>query len=125
MSDYKRGLHDVAAADDVRPGMKVIVEVGERSIGVFNVNGKYYAMNNLCPHAGAPLCKGYVTGTPSAMSPYEVGWHKDGEIIRCPWHSWEFEIATGRTVSNPRKSVRTYPVQIENGRIMVDLGAAR
>ena len=118
-------LHDVGAVEEVGPRQTKIVELGKRSIGIFNVKGQYYAMNNVCPHAGAPLCKGFVTGTPVSETPYAVTWEREGEIVRCPWHSWEFDIATGRAIAGPRRSVRTFAVHAKNGRLFVDLRGAQ
>jgi nitrite reductase (NADH) small subunit len=83
------------------PGSRRIVQAGNRSIGVFNVNGRYYGLRNACPHQGAPLCIGPVTGTTESDVPHEMRFTREGEIIRCPWHSWEFDITTGRSVFQP------------------------
>jgi 3-phenylpropionate/trans-cinnamate dioxygenase ferredoxin subunit len=74
-----------------------------RSIGVFNLGGDYHALRNVCPHQMAPLCLGKVTGTTAPAPPGEYRWERDGKIIRCPWHGWEFDITTGRSVFNPHK----------------------
>ena len=88
--------------------------VGSRSIGVFNVSGRYYALRNACPHQGAPLCRGSVTGTTLPGPPGCYDYAREGEIVRCPWHGWEFDITTGRSVFNPHKvRVRAYPVAVE------------
>jgi 3-phenylpropionate/trans-cinnamate dioxygenase ferredoxin subunit len=95
-------------------GERRIVDVKGRSIGVFNVHGEYYAIRNLCPHEGAPLCRGIVTGTTLPSQPGEYIWAKDGEIVRCPWHGWEFDITTGQSVFNPHKMrVKKYTVTVE------------
>jgi 3-phenylpropionate/trans-cinnamate dioxygenase ferredoxin subunit len=97
------------------PGTRKIVTVGGRSIGVFNIRGQFYALRNRCPHQGAPLCLGRVKGTTIAGKPYEYVYGRDQEIIQCPWHGWEFEIATGRTYFNPhRMRVQTYDVTVES-----------
>lgn len=84
------------------------------SIGVFNVHGEFFALRSSCPHQGAPLCRGKVTGTTVASRPFEVDYERDGEIIKCPWHGWEFDITSGRSVFNPHKvRVRTYDVTVE------------
>ncbi len=89
--------------------------VGGRSIGVFNIRGQFYALRNRCPHQGAPLCLGRVKGTTLSSKPYEYVYGRDQEIIQCPWHGWEFEIATGRTNFNPhRMRVKTYEVTVES-----------
>lgn len=107
--------HIVGRASEIPPGARKIVEVEGRSIGVFNVHGTYYALRNICPHQQAPLCRGIVTGTTLPSKPGEYIWARDGEIIRCPWHGWEFDITNGQSVFNPhRLRVRTYKVTVEN-----------
>lgn len=106
--------HVVGRASELPPGRRKIVDVNGRSIGVFNVRGRYYALRNTCPHQGAPLCLGAVTGTPAPGRPGEYRWERDGEILVCPWHGWEFDITTGRSIFNPAKTrVRSYEVSVE------------
>jgi nitrite reductase/ring-hydroxylating ferredoxin subunit len=113
--------HAVCAVDDLPPGERRIVSVGRRSIGVFNVDGEYHALANRCPHAGGPLCLGPVTGTTTATGPHEgVAWIEHGRVLRCPWHAWEFDIATGRTLTEPVLAVQTYRVVVEDGQIWVE-----
>jgi nitrite reductase/ring-hydroxylating ferredoxin subunit len=104
----------VGRLSEFPPGTRKIVTVGGRSIGVFNIGGQFYALRNRCPHQGAPLCRGRVKGTTIPGKPYEYVYARDQEIIQCPWHGWEFEITTGRTVFNPhRMRVKTYEVTVE------------
>lgn len=101
----------VCSVKELPPGGRRIVDAGGRSIGVFNVHGRYYALRNTCPHQSAPLCIGPVTGTNVPLGPYELSYERDGEIVRCPWHGWEFDILTGRSIFNPHKvRVRSYEV---------------
>lgn len=95
--------HPVGLADEIKPGSSKIVDIAGRSIGVFNVDGTYYAIRNVCPHQLAPLCRGRVTGTtkPSPVGEYRYG--QEGQIIHCPWHGWEFDITTGKSVFNPNR----------------------
>ncbi|MCL4545292.1 MAG: Rieske (2Fe-2S) protein [Chloroflexi bacterium] len=80
----------------------------------FNVRGSFFALLNRCPHQGAPLYLGKVTGTSLPSAPGEYRWGRDGEIVRCPWHGWEFDLTTGRSIFNPhRVRVRAYQVSIE------------
>jgi nitrite reductase/ring-hydroxylating ferredoxin subunit len=103
----------VCGVEELPPGERKIVEVAGRSIGVFNVHGRYYALRNLCPHRRAPLCLGRVRGLVVSDGPYNVRLERDGEIIACPWHGWEFDIATGRSHFNPHKvRVKTYDVTV-------------
>ena len=120
----------VGTVDEIPPGRRKIVVPfrGKAGIGVFNVNGTLYALRNLCPHKQGPLCTGYVSGRmvtdrpPSASVDLAatLAYERDGEIIRCPWHLWEFEIATGRCLVDPRVRVKTYPVVVEDGQILVE-----
>ena len=116
----------VGSVQDIPPGGRVIVTPfrGRAGIGVFNVHGTYYALRNLCPHKQGPLCTGRVSGRVVAAAPPSTGTpaldlERDGEIIRCPWHLWEFEIATGHCLVDPRMRVKTFPVTIEQGQIVV------
>lgn len=106
--------HVVCRLSELPPGQRRIITVGRRSIGVLNVAGALYALRNRCPHQGAPLCLGRVGGTTVAGRPYDCTYGRENEIIKCPWHGWEFELATGRSVFNPhRVRVRTYDVTVE------------
>src|SRR5438105_7159437 len=108
------GKHIVGVVGEIGPGQRKIVEVAGASIGVFNVKGKYYALRNRCPHQGAPLCLGSVKGTALPSAPGEYIWGREGEILRCPWHGWEFDIQTGCSIINPHKvRVRSYDISIE------------
>jgi nitrite reductase/ring-hydroxylating ferredoxin subunit len=97
-----------------------IVPIGRFGVGVYNVGGRFYALNNYCPHRGAKACLGPVGGEAVAKDGYQAGLRRDGEILRCPWHGWEYEIATGRALVRPRKSIRSYPVTVQDGMILVE-----
>jgi nitrite reductase (NADH) small subunit len=116
MSERKRLMKEfvVASVDEIPIGQCKVVEIQGRSIGVFNVNGEFFAVRNICPHQGAPLCKGKIVGI------HECGDHidnvrliREGEFIRCPWHGWEFDIKTGKSIIDPQKCfVRSYEVSL-------------
>jgi nitrite reductase/ring-hydroxylating ferredoxin subunit len=125
MDEIVRELVEICSVDELEPGQTKIVDIHNRSIGVFNVSGNFFALANLCPHAGGPLCRGQVTGTSVADRPYTVSWQRAGEIVRCPWHSWEFDIATGKTLTDPTRSVRTFKTVVKNGRLYIETGASR
>ena len=113
----------VAQADEIPVGGRKIVEINGRSIGVFNVNGEYFALLNRCPHAGAELCTGTITGLRRSEKPGEYLWDRSGEIVRCPWHGWEFDIKTGQSWFDPEKvRVRPYPVTVEPNLNAVESG---
>src|SRR5687767_12649782 len=90
----------VGRVEGIPPGERKIAVPfrGKAGIGVFNVNGNFYALRNLCPHKSGPLCTGFVSGRmmadlpPSTADEGGLTYADEGEIIRCPWHLWEFEI---------------------------------
>jgi len=90
------------------------VQINHLTVGVFNLNGQFYALNNRCPHQGGPLCRGELTGLITSSAPGRYAYTRPGEIIRCPWHAWEFDITTGQAVVDPQRSrVRKFPVTVE------------
>jgi nitrite reductase/ring-hydroxylating ferredoxin subunit len=102
---------------EVPVGTVKIVELAGRSIGVFNAHGVFYALRNRCPHNGGPLCSGRILGLASSDTPGEYVYERQGEIVRCAWHGWEFDITNGRSVFDPFTTrVRSYPVEIERTR---------
>ena len=81
---------------------------------MFNVGGRYHALRNVCPHQGAPLCEGPLTGTALPGPPGTFRYGQEGEILRCPWHGWEFDVTSGRSIFNPHAvRVRSYRVAVE------------
>ncbi len=106
--------HVIGRAAEVPPGGRKLVSIGGLSIGVFNVKGEYYALLNRCAHQGGPLCLGDIKGLAVADVPGEPVWTRDGEILRCPWHRWEFDIKTGIAVTDPKKvRVKAYEVSVQ------------
>lgn len=106
--------HEVCPVAELPPGEKRIVEVDGLSIGVFNVEGEFHALANVCPHQLAPLCEGPVTGDVVAPNVGEYEVVREGELVRCPWHGWKFDISTGESVHNPHEvSTRTFDVAVE------------
>src|ERR1700750_917142 len=89
--------HVLAGAADFPPGTRRLIEVDGRAIVVFNVRGDYFALLNRCPHNGGSLAEGIVTGLLQSTTPGDYSYARQGEIIRCPWHGWEFDIKTGKS----------------------------
>jgi 3-phenylpropionate/trans-cinnamate dioxygenase ferredoxin subunit len=106
--------HVIGLVSEVPPGGRKVVDVDGRSIGIFNIGGTFYALRNACPHQGGPVCEGRLIGLTSAKAPNVLEYSRPGEIIRCPWHGWEFDVTNGRSIFNPhRVRVRSYEVTIE------------
>ena len=108
--------HIVAAVGEIAPGTCKLVTVKGREIGVFNVNNEYFALINRCPHQGAPLCRGEILSRLESKSPGQYELTHRGEMLRCPWHCWEFDIHTGLSWCEPDSvQARTYAVEVEPG----------
>jgi 3-phenylpropionate/trans-cinnamate dioxygenase ferredoxin subunit len=108
--------HVVAAVADIPLGSRKVVTVKGREIAIFNVKGTYYAFLNKCPHMGAKLCFGAVVGYVEAKEPGDYQYSRNGEILRCPWHGWEFDMRTGYSIVDPEGiRVRQYPAEVERG----------
>lgn len=117
----------VARAADIAPAQRKLVDIADRKIVVFNLGGEYFALNDRCPHEGGSLCTGKLAALTISSKPGEYTWTREGEFIRCPWHGWEFDIRTGRSVCDPR-SVRTrlYDVHLEHGdEVMEEIAAEK
>jgi len=111
----------VCAVEELPPGAMRSVEVDRRSICVINSAGRYYAVRNRCPHQGSQLCKGSVGGTFLPSAPHELVYGLDGQVLRCGWHAWEFDLETGRSLFDPaNQRVKTYPAGLTDGTVWVD-----
>jgi nitrite reductase (NADH) small subunit len=114
------GRHAVARVEELPPGSSTVVEIGGRSIGVFNSRGSLYAIRNVCPHHGAPLCAGAVVGRMLPSEPHTYDYGEEGRILRCPWHGYEFRLADGHAILRPdTMRVRTYRVEVEDDEVVL------
>lgn len=113
--------HVVATVDEIPPGSSKVVPIGRHGVGVYNVNGTFYAIANYCPHEGGPLCAGRTRGRTVVDDsvPGDSVMVRDNEFIYCPWHQWGFELATGTTAVKPEWSIRTYPVRVVGDDVLV------
>ncbi len=112
----------VCGQDELGPGQMRTVTKGRAPVVVVcSADGQYYAVRGICPHQGGMLGKGQLTWLTASYEPgsYEVV--KRGEILRCPWHGFSYDVTSGRCISDPQLRVKTYPVYVEAGKIVVDL----
>jgi nitrite reductase/ring-hydroxylating ferredoxin subunit len=108
--------HVVAPVAEVPPGARKLVTVQGRPVAIFNVGGELFALVNRCPHKGGSLCEGKLTGLVQSPEPGVYRYSRGGEILRCPWHGWEFDIRTGKSRCDPeRVKARSFPVTVEAG----------
>ena len=111
----------VATVDDIAPGQRKLVQVQGPDIGIFNVRGEFFAITNRCPHEGASLCKGRVVGLVESSDPGSYQLSRPGEMIRCPWHGWEFDLRTGKSWCDPQRTkVRAFDLKVEEGAALVE-----
>jgi nitrite reductase/ring-hydroxylating ferredoxin subunit len=98
------GFVKVAETKDIQPSNLKAVDVAGERVCIVNIEGKYYALGNVCTHVGGPLDEGTLEG-------YEV---------ECPWHGSKFDVRTGEPTKPPAKRpVPTYEVKIQDNNILV------
>lgn len=98
-------FHTVAQVGEVPEGQGLAVEVDGLMIALFHDGGQYYAMDDHCPHQGAPLSDGLV---------YD-------KSVECSWHGWRFSLESGKWLDSPRTCVKTYPVRVEGTDIKIGI----
>jgi 3-phenylpropionate/trans-cinnamate dioxygenase ferredoxin subunit len=103
----------VCKASEIPIGGRRIVQDGNISIGVFNIKGQFYAIRNVCPHQGAPLCLGKIHTTYRPSNPQEFEPTLEDRVIRCPWHGWEFDIVSGKGLFDRKSRIATYEVRTD------------
>ncbi len=96
-------LVKVASVAELPVGSCKAVEVNGKTIALFNVDGKVFALDNTCLHQGGPLGEGML----------------EGDVVTCPWHMWEYNVRTGEKVGSPSLRVAAYPVEVEGNDIKV------
>lgn len=113
--------HVVGSVADIAPGGRKIVTVKGREIGIFRIGDEFFGLLNRCPHQGAPLCGGEIVSRLVASSPGDYRLTRAGEMIRCPWHCWEFDIRTGQSLCDPNSvRARAFDVAVEAGNAVVE-----
>lgn len=99
MTDFVR----VAKASEIPPGSSKVVVVLGQPVALFNVDGSFHAVSNVCLHRGGPIGEGIL----------------DGPIVTCPLHGWEYDVRTGKNVANPMARLRTFTVRLEGEDVLV------
>jgi nitrite reductase/ring-hydroxylating ferredoxin subunit len=113
--------HVIASLREFPAGTRKLVDVNGRQIAVFNIKGEFFALANRCPHQGGSLCAGRLIGLVEASEPGKYRYSRRGEIIRCPWHGWEFDVRTGRSRCDPsRVRARQFAVAVAAGAALVE-----
>jgi 3-phenylpropionate/trans-cinnamate dioxygenase ferredoxin subunit len=108
--------HVVAPAASLSPGERLRVDVAGTPVVIFNLDGEFHGLLDRCPHMGGPLSGGVLIGLVEAEKPGCYAYSRAGEIIRCPWHGWEFDIRTGKSRFDPNRwKTRPVDVDVEDG----------
>jgi nitrite reductase/ring-hydroxylating ferredoxin subunit len=116
---------DVGRLDDFQDRDVTVIAVDGREIGVVRWSDDVYALANLCAHQRGPLCRGTLSPKLESREPGAVELMEGTPVIACPWHGWEFDVRTGRAIWDEGYAVRTYPAQVKNGRVLLDVGPRR
>ena len=95
----------VAGKRDIPAEGGKVCEVGDKSLAVFQAEGKFYCINNICKHRGGPLGEGPV----------------DGTTVVCPWHGWVYDLTTGESITHPGAVQEKYNVKVEGNDILVEI----
>jgi len=96
----------VARVDELPPGRARQVTIDGRWVALFNIDGAFHAVDNVCLHRGGPLCEGSVRGT----------------VVTCPWHGWQFDVSTGALIQDPGVGVSHHETRVVGGEVQVKLG---
>ena len=117
--------HIIVEEGDLDDGEHLTVLLEGREISVYHLDGEYYAYTNWCPHQSGPVCEGILSGTWDASVDSESRevtseWTREGEILNCPWHGWEFDIETGASLSNDSRLI-AHDVIVEDGDVVLTL----
>ena len=95
----------VGQVSDLKPGECKVVEADGKQIGLFNVGGKFYAIDNTCKHRGGPLGEGEL----------------EGPVVTCPWHGWQYDVTSGACKTNPAVTQTAFPVQVQGSDLVVEI----
>jgi nitrite reductase (NADH) small subunit/3-phenylpropionate/trans-cinnamate dioxygenase ferredoxin subunit len=101
--DTEKHYQLVARIDEIMPGSGKRVEVDGNQVAIFNFNGEFYAINDLCPHRGASLSEGFL----------------DAGKVFCPWHCFDFNLKTGECLTVPSMAVQAYEVKVEDDHVFI------
>ena len=95
----------VATVAEIPAGTIREVDVRGRMVALANVEGEFFAIDNVCVHTGGPLGQGLL----------------EGQVVECPWHAWQFDVKTGICGANPRARIPTFPVKVQDGEVFVEV----
>ncbi|HXT94164.1 MAG TPA: Rieske 2Fe-2S domain-containing protein [Trebonia sp.] len=118
----------VGKVSDFQNGDRKIVDVNGKSVGIFRIADQFYAIRNRCPHQWGPLCLGDFAPRAVSSGPGDVHMDDGPPLLACPWHGWEYDIATGQSFMGPGRGLApalTYDVNVLPGSEVAAAGAGQ
>ncbi len=103
MDKPPEGFQKAARVDELSPGEGKVVQVNDKCIALFNVEGTFYAIHNVCPHEGGPLGEGRLKG----------------HVVSCPWHDLSFDVRNGQGTDQGGYCVGSYEVHVSGHEVFV------
>lgn len=115
---------DVGRSSDVPEKGRLVVDLGERTIGIFRIQGRLYAYDNVCAHQGGPVCQGRIMpkvleNIAGDQTAHGMRYDRSEMHIVCPWHGAEYVIETGRHATIPHIKLTAVDVEEREGVIYV------
>jgi 3-phenylpropionate/trans-cinnamate dioxygenase ferredoxin subunit len=115
-------LHFLCRRDELAPGEMRAFQVGRNELVLCRHGDEFAAVNNVCSHHGARLSEGVLSGTNVLSDVGEYCYGRDGEILRCPRHGYEYDILTGRSLHDPdHQRVKSYPIVVKEDEVFAEL----
>jgi len=113
-------------AADLPAGERRSVELDGRPVTVFNLGDRYVAYVDRCPHQGGPACSGgtlhpHLTAELTAEGEVREFFKDGGRVLACPWHGWEYDLATGRALADSTRALRPARVELDGAELVVRL----
>jgi nitrite reductase/ring-hydroxylating ferredoxin subunit len=117
MASYVAGRADELPEDEVR-----LTRLGRHDVVLIRRGSTVFAVANRCPHQGARMCDGRLRERLDGDGAGRVEARPHTPVLACPWHGWEFDLATGRSAFDAAYRIKTYPATITDGDIVVQIG---
>jgi nitrite reductase/ring-hydroxylating ferredoxin subunit len=112
---------DVCAAAELLPGAMVETTLGDRLVVVARTRGgRLYAFGGRCLHQGAPLVHGRLLTGVEGDSTGEYRLCADRDVIKCPWHGYEYDLSSGAALFDGRRRLRAFAVRERVGRVVIE-----
>jgi nitrite reductase/ring-hydroxylating ferredoxin subunit len=124
MEVAEKALHRILPVDEIPERGGVLAQVGDEEIGIFKSDGVLYAYENRCVHQGGPVCTGEILGRTVLVlndrgeAEREIEDTSEMRLV-CPWHGWEYVLATGEVAHNRRSRLRRFEVLVDDGIVYV------